>query len=86
MMIEAMAGRRSFLVFIYWELDSADPMFMKRKRYRTIGATLLIQFQGRVETYSIQLSTRLVYLVQVLRTYHYVEKLTQEAWHYSIAW
>ena len=36
-----------------------------------------------VETYSIQLSTRLVYLVQILRTYHYVEKLTQEAWHYS---
>ena len=32
--IEAMAGRRSFLVFIYWELDSADPMFMKRKRCR----------------------------------------------------
>ena len=48
--------------------------------------TLRVQSQGRVETYSIQLSTRLVYLVQVLRTYHCVEKLTQEAWHYSIAW
>ena len=35
--------------------------------------------------YSIQLSRRLVYLVQELRTYHCVEKLTQEAWHYPMA-
>ena len=38
--------------------------------------TLRIQSQGRVETYSIQLSTRMVYLVQVLKIYYYVEKLT----------
>ena len=38
--------------------------------------TLRIQSQGRVETYSIQLSTRL----------DYVEKLTLQAWHYIIAW
>ena len=48
--------------------------------------TLRIQSQGRVETYSIQLSTRMVYLVQVLKIYYYVEKLTLQAWHYIIAW
>ncbi len=37
--------------------------------------TLQIQSQGRIEAYSIQLSTRLVYLVQVLKIYYYVEKL-----------
>ena len=47
--------------------------------------TLRIQSQGRVETYSIQLSTRMVYLVQVLKIYYYVEKLTLQAWHYTIA-
>ena len=41
--------------------------------------TLQIQSQGRVETYSIQLSTRLVYLVQVPKIYYYVEKLTLQA-------
>ena len=48
--------------------------------------TLRIQFQGRVETYSIQLGTRLVYLVQVFKVYYYVGKLTLQAWHYIIAW
>jgi hypothetical protein len=48
--------------------------------------TLRIQSQGRVETYSIQLSIKLVYLVQVFKIYSYVEKLTLQAWHYVIVW
>ena len=47
-------------------VHAADPVSMHALR---------IQSQGRVETYSIQLSTRLVYLVQVSKIYYYVGKL-----------
>ena len=85
MMAEAMANDQLNVLHSWCWYSSERPIIGKRLDH-TIGATLLIQFQGRVETYSIQLSTRLVYLVQVLKTYYYAEKFTLQAWHYSIAW